>query len=274
MMICFPNAKINLGLHVLNKGDDDFHQIETCLFPVPLFDVLEFKEASSFKYMQYGIYPEIPVHQNLLYKVWQLVNRLKSIPALEIHLLKNIPIGSGLGGGSSDASFFLKAINHYFDLKITVERLRGMASQIGSDCPFFIENKPSYAFGRGDKIENLGVSLKGKYILLIIPEIQISTTRAYSMVKSKLPIVQLNEIIKQPIESWKDNLTNDFETSVFNLYPNLRTIKSQLYKKGALYASLTGSGSVIFGIFDSIPAIKNAEFKYPHKLIQINIDTY
>ncbi len=252
-MFCFPNAKINLGLNVIARRIDGFHQIESILYPIPLFDVLEFKTADTFRIIQYGIPLQITPEQNILFKTWQLINQEYSVPPVEIHLIKNIPAGSGLGGGSADATFFLKAIDQQFSLNLSSNRLKELAATIGSDCPFFVDNKPAFIFGRGENTSSVKLSLKSKYLVLVVPDIQVSTAKAYSIIKPEIPEKSIKEIVLQPTESWKDELINDFEKPIFELYPELNVIKKQLYQKGAFYVSMSGSGSAVYGIFEKEP---------------------
>jgi len=253
MMICFPNAKINLGLNVFTRRIDGFHQIESILYPIQLCDVLEFKTADTFRIIQYGITLQIPHEQNILFKSWQLLNQEYSVPPVEIHLIKTIPAGSGLGGGSADATFFLKAIDQQFSLNLSSNRLKELAATIGSDCPFFVDNKPAFISGRGESTSPVELSLRNKYLVLAVPDIQVSTAKAYSIIKPEIPEKSIKEIVLQARESWKDELVNDFEKPIFELYPELNVIKKQLYQKGAFYASMTGSGSAVYGIFEKEP---------------------
>jgi len=267
-MICFPNAKINLGLDILGRRPDGFHEIETFLFPIPLFDVLEFRKSDAFKLFSHGYDLEIQVTDNLVFKTWQLLKKQFSIPPLEIHLIKNIPAGSGLGGGSSDAAFLIKNINSYFSLKLNEVKMQKLASQLGSDCPFFIQDKPAFASGRGEIIEPFELILKGFYLVLVFPKISVSTSTTYKLVKPLKPENSLRKIICLAIEDWKDKLTNAFEIPVFHLYPELKKIKKNLYSMNAIYVSLTGTGSCIYGIFKSKPVLSSTTFKHLHKIFQ------
>jgi 4-diphosphocytidyl-2-C-methyl-D-erythritol kinase len=269
MMICFPNAKINLGLNILSRRQDGFHQIETYLYPIPLFDVIEFKESDVFRLFNYGYNPGIPETDNLVYKAWQLLSRHFSIPLLEIHLIKNIPAGSGLGGGSADAAFLMKAANQYFSLGLQNMEMQQFVSQLGSDCSFFIQKKPAFASGRGEIIEPSKEFLKEFYLGLVFPDISLSTSETYKMVHPSKSNISLRKIITSPIEDWKDKLTNAFEKPVFQQFPELKKIKEILYSNGALYASLTGSGSCMYGIFKSKPEFIHSSFKYPSKILRL-----
>jgi 4-diphosphocytidyl-2-C-methyl-D-erythritol kinase len=249
-MICFPNAKINLGLNVVSKRPDGYHNIETVFYPVPVKDALEVVGAGTFSFSQTGILLDAPVAENLVVKAMNLLKAHYPIPPLEVHLLKAIPFGAGLGGGSSDAAFMLKLLNDFFQLAIPMERLEEMASAIGADCPFFIRNTPVFATGTGNLFEPVSLSLKGYYLCLIKPGIAVSTPDAYATVTPKQPAKSLKEIIKSPVSEWKHSMVNDFEKSVFNKYPLIKQIKEELYEAGAVYASMSGSGSSVYGLFE------------------------
>lgn len=269
-MICFPNAKINLGLNVLSKRDDGFHQVETVLYPIPLYDVLEFIESDVFEIFYHGIPIKIPFEEEILYKTWKKLNHEFNILPVEIHLIKNIPPGSGLGGASSDAANFLKAVNQYFSLGLEKSKLINIARAIGSDVPFFIENRPSFAFNRGEKTEIIDLSLKGKYLLLVSPQIEIVTSNAYSRISPNPGIKSIKEIIKNSFDCWKNLLINDFEKPIFKIYPELAEIKTLLYDQGAIFASMTGTGSSVFGIFNKPPSYSEIENKYLTSLFPLN----
>lgn len=250
-MLVFPNAKINIGLDILKKRDDGFHEIETVFYPIPLKDALEIVEGenNTISFEQTGLTVDSNEGNNLCEKALNLLSSKHKIPAIKMHLHKVIPMGAGLGGGSSDASFTLKTINELFSLNLSNEQLKNTAAQLGSDCPFFIENKPMMAKGRGELLQKIDLSLKGYFLVLIHPSVHISTPQAYGMIKPAIPELSLYEKINHPIEKWKDYIKNDFEKPIFKQYPELKTIKEQLYESGASYASMTGSGSALFGIF-------------------------
>ena len=248
-MICFPNAKINLGLRIINKREDGYHNIETVFYPIPLKDALEVVSAPCFSFSQIGI-PVCDTPQNNL--VMKALNALKlnyEIPPIEIHLKKIIPLGAGLGGGSSDASFMLKLLNDFAKLHLSEKTLEEIAASLGADCPFFIQNRPVLASGIGNIFEKITLSLRGYIIYIVKPDVLVSTKEAYSLVKPEKPDISLKEIIKTPVKEWKNILINDFEISVFKQYPIISTIKDELYKSGAIYASMTGSGSSVYGLF-------------------------
>ncbi len=266
-MICFPNAKINIGLNITGRRSDGFHNIETVLFPIELCDVLEFIEDSnnnngSYKIYCSGIELKDPPENNLCVKAYILLKKDYDLPAITIHLHKIIPVGSGLGGGSSDAAYMLKSLNKEFHLNISIRKLYKYAEQLGSDISFFINNKPAFAYETGNKIREIDLSLDGKYIFIVYPEIQISTRQAYSKAFIRKPKISLEEIVKLPVNEWKQNIKNDFESTIFPKYPELKAIKKELYDMGALYASLSGSGSSLYGIFSSVPEIPDKIKKY------------
>ncbi|EGK01893.1 4-(cytidine 5'-diphospho)-2-C-methyl-D-erythritol kinase [Dysgonomonas gadei ATCC BAA-286] len=251
-MICFPNAKINLGLNIVSKRADGYHNLETIFYPIEVKDALEIiirEEQSSDTFIEAGIRVDSIAEDNLVMKALRLMRTKYKFPPVEVHLLKKIPFGAGLGGGSADASFMLKLINSTFGLKVSDEELAALAVQLGADCPFFIYNRPVFASGIGEVFENINLSLKGYFIVLIKPDIHVPTKDAFAEIKPKQPYISLKEIIKQPVSGWKGLMVNDFEKSVFTKYPLIDGLKEDLYKKGALYASMTGSGSSVFGIF-------------------------
>lgn len=258
-MICFPNAKINLGLNIVSKRTDGYHNLETVFYPIPVTDVLEIVEADQFSFAQTGIPVDAPVESNLVVKAIRQLEQKHRVPPLEVHLLKAIPFGAGLGGGSADAAFMLKLVNQLCNLRLTDDELEEEASHIGADCPFFVRNKPVFATGTGNLFEPVNLSLKGYHLCLVKPDIAVSTREAYSMVTPKQPELLLKEIIQKPIVEWRDTMVNDFEASVFPLYPAIEEIKQQLYDAGALYASMSGSGSSLFGIFENATHFKEQQ---------------
>ncbi|GHU86905.1 4-diphosphocytidyl-2-C-methyl-D-erythritol kinase [Bacteroidia bacterium] len=251
-MIAFPNAKINLGLNVVEKRQDGFHNIETVFYPIPtLCDVLEIIENKNTKLNIYGNTINGNTEDNLVVKALNIIKKDFNIPDIEIHLLKKINTGAGLGGGSADASFMLKLLNEKFQLNISNEDLKKYASKLGSDCAFFIDNKPSYATGKGDILELIDIPVLEKFkIRVITPEIHVSTAQAYSKIIPHKNKENIKDILKDSPSTWRDRLHNDFEDSVFIDFPELQEIKNSLYNEGAIYASMTGSGSAFFGIFE------------------------
>lgn len=265
-MLLFPNAKINLGLYVISRRKDGYHDIETCLYPIPLYDALEIVLAKKTSFTSTGA--TIPGHEkdNLILKSYHLLKKdFNDLPPIAVHLHKHIPVGAGLGGGSSDAAFALKLMNNLFDLHLEDFLLEEYAAQLGSDCPFFIENTPKIATGRGEVLEPVPVvDLQGKWLALVNPNLHIGTKEAYEGVSHKKPTEDLRGILADP-SSWKERLTNVFEESVFHKYPEIRSIKELLYGQGAFYAAMSGSGSTVFGLFDQEPEInfeKNGYFVF------------
>ncbi|MFC3879226.1 4-(cytidine 5'-diphospho)-2-C-methyl-D-erythritol kinase [Algoriphagus namhaensis] len=253
-MITFPNAKINLGLSILSKRKDGYHDIESCMIPVPLLDALEMIPSNKkLEWNSSGLQiPGMP-EDNLVCKAYYLLKKdFPQIPFPSIHLHKNIPMGAGLGGGSADAAFALKLMNSLFELHLDDFFLEEYAAQLGSDCAFFIENTPKIARGRGEILEEIDVDLKGSHLVLINPGIHIGTKEAYAGVTPRQPMYDLPETLADR-GLWKDRLVNDFEASIFPNHPEIEQIKYQLYDAGAFYAAMSGSGSSVFGIFEKKP---------------------
>jgi 4-diphosphocytidyl-2-C-methyl-D-erythritol kinase len=247
-MLVFPNAKINIGLNIVEKRSDGFHNIESCFYPVAWKDALEITKADRFEAEFEGISIPGGGSENICVKAYQQLAKDFDLPPVKIHLLKAIPIGAGLGGGSADAAFTIKALNELFGLDISFEKQVSYARRLGSDCAFFILNQPAYCFGKGDEFENIDLTLKGKWIVLVNPGIHISTVEAYSGVKAE-ESADLRTLLKMPITDWKEAVKNDFEATLFTKHTLLKEIKEKLYSLGAAYASMSGSGSTIFGIF-------------------------
>lgn len=248
-MISYANAKINIGLHVTGRREDGYHTLETIFYPVKLYDVLEFIPTESFSFHTLGnTIP--PTDLNLCEKAYYLLKADYDVNPLSIYLLKNIPIGAGLGGGSADAAFVLKTINEQQNLGISNAQLKKYAEKLGADCPFFIDNKPVFAHGIGTSFENISLDLNAYFIVIVMPDVFISTAEAYRNIVPKTTDLDLREIIKLPIQEWREYITNDFEKYTIQKYPDLAELKRQLYASGALYASMSGSGSAFYGIFD------------------------
>jgi 4-diphosphocytidyl-2-C-methyl-D-erythritol kinase len=256
-MICFPNAKINIGLNVLERRDDGYHKIESILYPVAWHDSLEATTATGFgKVNLKNTGMQVPGGEetNLCCKAYYLLKGKYNLPSLNFWLLKSIPIGAGLGGGSADAAFCLNLLNELFRLNISKEKLKSYASQLGSDCAFFIDNKPALVIGKGDITTPIQLELRKYCIVVVYPSVHIDTGKAYSLVKPRKTNRNLVDIISSTdIYNWKDTVVNDFEEPIFERYPILAEIKKSLYTAGALYASLSGSGSALYGIFDGKP---------------------
>ena len=256
-MITYPNAKINIGLSITERRPDGYHNIESVFYPINLQDAGEIKTIEGeepqggYKLKVSGTILDGTPDDNLVVKAYQLLRKDFNFPAQKIHLYKHIPVGAGLGGGSSDAAAIIKMLNEKFALGLTSEQMQNYAVQIGADCPFFINNTPVFATGIGNIFTPIEFSLHGKNIILVKPDIFVSTRDAYALVKPSPAAIPLTEAIKQPISEWKQIITNDFEKSVFAKYPEIAAIKDKLYDMGALYASMSGSGSAVYGIFDS-----------------------
>jgi 4-diphosphocytidyl-2-C-methyl-D-erythritol kinase len=251
-MVLFPNAKINLGLSVTKKRSDGYHNIQTVLCPVPLCDALELVQSadSRFRFHTSGLKIPGDAAGNLCMKAWELLQKAFSLPPVRIHLHKAIPMGAGLGGGSSDGAFMIRLIDQFFELGLSVEAMEAYARQLGSDCPFFIRNAPAIAEGKGDYPVPLQVDLSGKYLVIVKPDVHISTGDAYAAIKPAQPEINTAEIVGRPVEEWRNLLTNDFERVLINKFPEIGRIKSKLYEHGALFALMSGSGSAVYGIFD------------------------
>jgi len=264
-MICFPNAKINLGLHILSKRADGYHNIETVFYPVDLCDALEIVPATekSTAFIQTGISIDGKPEDNLVMKAYYLLKKDYDLPEATIYLRKQIPTGAGLGGGSSDAAFMIKLLNDFAGLKLSTEQMETFACRIGADCPFFIQNKPVFAEGTGNVFSPAAISLQGYHLLIVKPSVSVSTKEAYKWVKPQQPAVSLKEIIRMPVNEWKNHLFNDFEEGVFAQYPEVGEIKQRLYAEGALYVSMSGSGSAVFGIFDKEVKLESFNCLYP-----------
>lgn len=256
-MILFPNAKINLGLNIVSKRSDGYHNLETIFYPVGIKDALEIivkADQDKDTFFQEGIKADLPPEDNLVMKALRLMRDQYTFPPLEVHLLKKIPFGAGLGGGSADASFMLRLLNDSFELGATKTELASLAVKLGADCPFFIYNQPVFASGIGEVFEDIELSLKGYTIVLVKPDIHVSTKDAFSGITPSAAVVSLKEIIKRPVAEWRGLMINDFEKTVFAKYPQIESVKDKLYMLGAIYASMSGSGSSVFGIFNQSPA--------------------
>lgn len=262
-MITFPNCKINLGLRILEKRNDGYHNLETVFYPIPLTDVLEIlpqKEAGS-TYSQSGLLIAGDPEDNLCRKAYCLLKKdFPQIPDIQMHLHKVIPTGAGLGGGSSDGAFGLHLLNKKFNLGLSKDQLLNYAAMLGSDCPFFIINKPCHATGRGELLKPITLNLSRYKFYIVHPGISISTAWAFTHIQPLPFETSILSFIHQPIANWKHLLTNDFENPVFFRYPEIKKIKEDLYQAGAIYASLSGSGAAVFGIFEKE---KNVTLSFP-----------
>lgn len=259
LMIIFPAAKINLGLRITGKRDDGFHDLQTIFYPVCLCDALEYIESEEHlpddSLVVTGNIEPFPQENNIIIKALAIMRRTRSIPHLKIHLHKAIPVGAGLGGGSSDASSFIKSLNRFFNLDLTGDELHAIAAETGSDCPFFLSGTPAYATGRGE-ILTPAEPLAGSWWLVIVkPTIHVSTAEAYRGCEPYKSDTDLISVYNSGVENWKNLLVNDFEKTVFKVHPLLGKIKEMLYDSGAIYSSMSGSGSSLFGIYSKRPEI-------------------
>ena len=257
-MIVFPNCKINLGLRILSKRTDGYHDLETVFYPLSFYDALEVipdevkdLNASRVLFSNSGLSINGNTNDNLCIKAYNLLKKdFPQLAGIQMHLHKAIPSGAGLGGGSADAAFTLKLLNEKFNLALSTDQLINYALQLGSDCPFFIINKPCFATGRGEILEPITIDLSSYKFVIVNPRIHINTASAFSGISPSLPLKPVKEIIQQPLETWKNELINDFEKTVFSKQPEIGNIKNKLYDSGAFYASMSGSGSTVYGIFE------------------------
>ena len=263
-MLTFPNGKINLGLNITEKRPDGYHNLETVFYPIPIEDALEINllHEGSRKYClhQAGIEIAGEAENNLVVKAYKLLDELFDLPPVDIHLFKHIPSGAGLGGGSADAAFMLKLLNEKFNLGLSIESMENYASRLGADCAFFIRNAPTYAEGIGNVFSPVSLSLKGFQLWLVKPDIFVSTRDAFSQIKPHRPERPLKETIQLPVEEWRNCMVNDFEESVFPQFPAIREIKEEMYRQGAVYASMSGSGSSVYGIFKPNASLPDIDF--------------
>lgn len=260
-MLCFPNAKINVGLNIISRRQDGYHNIETIFCPVMLSDILEFVPEKGLNsgeclFEATGIPIDGHTETNLVVKAYRLLNRNFGLPGVHIHLHKLIPPGAGLGGGSSDAAFMLQSLNKEFDLKIDGDDLMGYAADLGSDCSFFLKNSPVFAYERGNQFRSLSLFPENLHLIIVYPGIHISTATAYAEVSPRIPHQSLEELIRLPLSTWKGHILNDFEPLMTRRYPVISEILDKLYTAGAVYASMSGSGSSVYGLFpDKDPVI-------------------
>jgi len=259
-MIIFPNAKINIGLNVISRRDDGYHNLETIFYPLGIKDVLEVIEADELSFESAGLAIPGRVEHNLCLKGYHLLKKDFDLPPVKIFLYKHIPIGAGLGGGSADGAFFIRLLNEKFGLGLTVKQMITYARQLGADCAFFIENTPAFATGIGDELEPMSLDLSNYKIGLVMPPVHVSTGEAYRGVKPSYPDHSLKDLIRLPVTEWKSHIKNDFEESVFKNHPAIRGAKAALYQAGAIYAGMSGSGASVFGIFEEKPDLRISDF--------------
>ncbi len=273
-MILFPNAKINLGLRVKAKRPDGYHELETVFYPLPVHDILEGIRSDRFSFSTSGRSIPGTENDNLILKTWQLLSADFQLSPVSLHLHKKIPMGAGLGGGSSDAAFTLLLLNELFQLALSAEQLRAYALQLGSDCPFFLFNQPALASGRGEILTPLSLpALAGKKFVLVAPPLHISTGWAFAQLEPRTSLQAgagepaLQHILEQPVANWKGLVVNDFEAVVVQHHPVIGQVRDVLYEQGAVYASLTGSGAALYGIFDEIPSNIAGAFPADHEVL-------
>lgn len=267
-MVTFPNAKINLGLDVVAKRPDGYHNLETVFYPIPLCDILEITTAEGhnapdYTFTMYNAVFDGDSNDNLVVKAYKALAADYDLPKVNMSLYKNIPTGAGLGGGSADAAFALKMLNTMAGLELSDEKLEEYAATIGADCAFFIKNTPAYATGIGNILTHIDCDMSGHTLVLVKPDIHISTKDAYALVTPAAATTPLSETVTRPISDWKDTMKNDFEKSVFAKHPSMEKIKNRLYAMGAEYASMSGSGSSFFGIFNKEQEIENIRKEFP-----------
>ncbi|PRD56381.1 4-(cytidine 5'-diphospho)-2-C-methyl-D-erythritol kinase [Sphingobacterium gobiense] len=250
-MISFANAKINIGLNIVGKRADGYHFLESVFYPFPLYDIIEITSSEPATKTTLEITGlALPVEDNnLCLRAYHLLAEKFKIPPVHIHLHKQIPYGAGLGGGSSDGAFVLKMLNEKFDIGLSTLQLENEAAKLGADCPFFIQNKPCYAEGIGTDLSPVPIDLSDRFLVLVKPSVNISTAEAYQQVVPHPAKDDLKEVLHLPVQDWKFYVKNDFEEGVFDKYPLIREIKLALYAQGAMYASMSGSGSAVYGIF-------------------------
>lgn len=249
-MLAFANAKINLGLNVTDKRTDGYHNLETVFYPVKIYDVLEISEAAQTSFECKGIDVPGDATDNICLKAYHLLSKDFDLPPLKITLLKNIPVGAGLGGGSADAAFLIKLINDRFTLGLTISAMEDYARVLGADCAFFISNTPVYAYGKGDQFAAVNVDLSAYFKVLVKPPVHVSTADAYGGLTPRFPEKPLKDLISLPVEEWRGKIKNDFEERIFVKYPEISQIKEQLYLAGATFALMSGSGSSVFALFE------------------------
>lgn len=269
-MLLFPNAKINLGLHIINKRKDGYHNLETVFVPVPWTDILEVVPnlGKNIKFKSSGLAIPGSQQDNFIVKAFHAIQKQYNIGGVDVHLHKNIPIGGGLGGGSSDVAFFIKSLNQLFQLGMNEYEMKNAVMPYGSDCPFFIDNIPQLGTGIGTTLEPLAINLSGYWIMLVAPNVHVSTAQAYANVTPKIPEMGLRELLLKPINEWQKLVVNDFEDSVFVQFPEVLAVKKTLLHAGAIYASMSGSGATCYGIFKEKPTL-SFPLNYPNLIAQL-----
>ena len=264
-MVVFPNAKINLGLNILSKREDGYHDISSCFLPIGWRDILEAIPSEAFEFASSGL--DIPgeTDSNLCVKAYELMSQRHDVPPVKMHLHKVIPMGAGLGGGSADGAFALKLLNELFEIGLSEKQLESYAGELGADCPFFIQNQPKLVTGTGDVLVDLDFDLPEFRVLVVFPNLHVNTGEAFKQIVPEEPVKNISTVLTEPIETWKENLLNDFEKPVFEQFPEIEDIKKRLYDMGAVYASMSGSGSAVYGLFSphfDKTSFQNAFSKY------------
>lgn len=263
-MINFPIAKINLGLNVVSKRDDGYHNLETVFYPVPIKDALEvfpmedgFPSDVRCDLKVTNLFIDGDEQKNLVVKAYNMIAQDYELPRVHVHLYKHIPTQAGMGGGSSNCAYMIRLLNEMFSLGMSDEKMIGYAARLGADCAFFIKAQPAYAEGIGEKLQPISIDLSGCKMLVVRPKIPVSTKEAFSLITPQVPKKNCLDIVRQPIETWKDELVNDFERSVFAIHPEIGRLKEMMYEQGAVYAAMSGSGSSVFGLFSDTPDEKS-----------------
>lgn len=258
-MLAFANAKINLGLNVIEKRPDGYHNLETVFYPVKIYDTVEITDAEDTFCEIRGVAIPGDSKDNLCLQAYHLMKKDFDLPPQQITLLKNIPVGAGLGGGSADAAFLIKLLNTKFELGLSVIAMEDYARVLGADCAFFIENTPVYATDRGDRFVPATIDLSAYFMVLVKPPVHVSTADAFGGLKPARPALNAQEVLSMPVNSWKETMKNDFEETIFNKYPEIAAVKTDLYHAGATFALMSGSGSSVFAIFDTAVALPGLE---------------
>lgn len=256
-MIVFPNAKINIGLNITQRRPDGYHNLETIFYPLMIKDALEAVESNELTFQSSGIPIPGDEQHNLCLKAYHALKKDFDLPPLSIHLHKHIPIGAGLGGGSADAAFFIKLLNQSYNLGLGADAMMDYARPLGADCAFFINNKPVYAYDKGDRFEDIDLDLSMYKLVLVMPQAHVSTAQAYGGIKPAPVQTSLKELVRKPVTEWKTTIKNDFEGHIFKVFPVIQDVKEELYRSGALYASMSGSGASVFGIFERTTDLSN-----------------
>ena len=263
-MINFPIAKINLGLNVVSKRDDGYHNLETVFYPVPIKDALEvfpmedgFPSDVRCDLKVTNLFIDGDEQKNLVVKAYNMIAQDYELPRVHVHLYKHIPTQAGMGGGSSNCAYMIRLLNEMFSLGMSDEKMIGYAARLVADCAFFIKAQPAYAEGIGEKLQPISIDLSGCKMLVVRPNIPVSTKEAFSLITPQVPKKNCLDIVRQPIETWKDELVNDFERSVFAIHPEIGRLKEMMYEQGAIYAAMSGSGSSVFGLFSDTPDEKS-----------------